>query len=37
MPDFGLVGMGIGGGFIKSEELHLLTYEQAMQSSKHRE
>jgi hypothetical protein len=36
-PEFGLVGMGIGGGFSNSEELHVLTYEQAMKSSKHRE
>jgi hypothetical protein len=37
MSEFGLVGMGIGGGFDSTEELHVLTYEQAMQSSKHRE
>jgi hypothetical protein len=37
MSEFGLAGMGIGGGFDSTEELHLLTYEQAMQSPKHRE
>jgi hypothetical protein len=36
-PEFGLVGMGIGGGFSNTEELHVPTYEQAMKSSKHRE
>jgi hypothetical protein len=33
LPEFGLVG----GGFNNTEELHVLTYEQAMQSSQHRE
>jgi hypothetical protein len=29
--------MGVGGGLNHTEELHVLTYEQAMKSSKHRE
>jgi hypothetical protein len=37
IPEFNLVGMGIGGGFNNTEELHVLTYDQAMSSSKHRE
>jgi hypothetical protein len=37
LPEFDLVGMCIGGGFNNTEELHVLTYEQAMQSSHHRE
>jgi hypothetical protein len=37
LPEFGLVGMGIGGGFTITEELHVLTFDQAMKSSKHRE
>jgi hypothetical protein len=37
LPEFGLVGMGIGGGFNNTEELHVLTFDQAMKSSKHRE
>jgi hypothetical protein len=27
MPEFGFVGIGIGGGFNKTEEIHVLTYE----------
>jgi hypothetical protein len=37
LPEFGLVGMGIGGGINNTEERHVLTFDPAMKSSKHRE
>jgi hypothetical protein len=27
LPEFGLVGMGVGGGFNNTEELHVLTFD----------
>jgi hypothetical protein len=35
--EFGFVGMGIGGGFENTSELHVLTYEEAMRTANHRE
>jgi hypothetical protein len=35
--EFGFVGMGIGGGFENTSDLHVLTYEEAMRTANHRE